>query len=70
MTQPELLDREADDIFKRTGRYIPPYRMAFLMRIAQKIVEVILKSDMCATYEEYMIILDIVRNAIQSATGK
>lgn len=70
MTQSEIMKKEAEEIYNRTGRYIPPYRMAYLMRSAQKIFDLLVKADVCTTYEESIIILDIVREAIRSATGK
>ena len=70
MTQSEIMKQEAEDIASRTGRYIPPYRMASLMRSAQKIFDLLVRTDVCTTYEESIIILDIVRGAIRSATGK
>lgn len=70
MTQSEIMKQEVEDIASRTGRYIPPYRMASLMRSAQKIFDLLVRTDVCTTYEESIIILDIVRGAIRSATGK
>lgn len=45
-------------------------RMSELMRSAQKIFDLLVRTDVCTTYEESIIILDIVRGAIRSATGK
>lgn len=70
MTQSEIMKKEAEEIASRTGRYIPPYRMASLMRSAQKIFDLLVRTDVCTTYEESIIILDIVRGEIRSATGK
>lgn len=70
MTPSEIIQKEADEIVGRTGRYIPPYRMANLMRTAQKVAELLTKTDVCTTYEECEIILDIVRNAISNAVGR
>ena len=69
MTPSEALQREYQDIMQRTGRYIPPYRMASLMQTAQKVTNLITKSDICTTYEECSLVLDIVSGAIQSVTG-
>lgn len=33
------IKREAEEIAGRTGRYIPPYRMANLMKSAQRITD-------------------------------
>lgn len=70
MTPSEILKNEAEEITQRTGRYIPPYRMASLMRSAQKIADLLVKADVCTSYEESMIVLDIVRGAILAATRK
>lgn len=70
MTSTEALRRECEEITQRTGRYIPPYRMANLMKTAQKVTELLTKTDVCVTYEECQIILEIVSGAIKSATRK
>ena len=70
MTPSEILKNEAEEITQRTGRYIPPYRMASLMRSAQKIADLLVRTDVCISYEESMIVLDIVRGAILAATGE
>ncbi|MBO4938873.1 MAG: hypothetical protein J6C98_07740 [Oscillospiraceae bacterium] len=70
MTPAEALRKECEEITQRTGRYIPPYRMASLMRTAQKIAELLTKTDVCITYEECSMVLDIVSGAIRNATGQ
>jgi len=70
MTPSEILKNEAEEITQRTGRYIPPYRMASLMRSAQKIADLLVRADVCMSYEESVIVLDIVRGAILAATRK
>lgn len=70
MTPGEIFKREVDDITQRTGRYIPPYRLANLMKTAQKVTDLITKSDVCVTYEESMMVLSIVRSAIREITGE
>ena len=70
MTPSEILRNEAEEITHRTGRYIPPYRVASLTRAAHKVVELLTKTDVCTTYEEILIVLDIVRSTICKATGK
>lgn len=37
MTPSDYIKHEADEIASRTGRYIPPYRMANLMKTAQRV---------------------------------
>ena len=70
MTQTERFQREADEITQRTGRYIAPYRLANLMKTAQKITDILIRSDVCATYDEISLILQIVNGAVNSATGQ
>lgn len=70
MTPGEIFKREVDDITQRTGRYLPPYRLANLMKTAQKVTDLITKSDVCVTYEESMMVLSIVRSAIREITGE
>lgn len=70
MTQSERFQREADEITQRTGRYIAPYRLANLMKTAQKITDILIRSDVCATYEEISLVLQIVNGAVSSATGR
>lgn len=69
MTQTERFQREADEITQRTGRYIAPYRLANLMKTAQKITDILIRSDVCATYDEISLVLQIVNGAVNSATG-
>lgn len=66
----DYIKREAEEIVGRTGRYIPLYRMANLMKSAQKITDYLVKADLAMTYEECVIVLNIVRSTIQSITGK
>lgn len=66
----DYIKREAEEIVGRTGRYIPLYRMANLMKSAQKITDYLVKADLAMTYEECVIVLNILRSTIQSITGK
>lgn len=70
MTATEAFKKECEEITQRTGRYIPPYRLANLMKIAQKITEMLTKADICMTYEECAIVLGIVSEGIRGATGQ
>lgn len=64
------IKREAEEIASRTGRYIPLYRMANLMKSAQKITDLLTRTDLSMTYDECVIVLNIVQGTIQSITGK
>ena len=66
----DCIKREAEEIASRTGRYIPLYRMANLMKSAQKITDLLTKTDLSMTYDECVIVLNIVQGTIQTITGK
>lgn len=70
MTTADYIKSEANEITGRTGRYIPPWRMANLMKAAQKIADLLVKTDIAMTYEECEIVLKIVLNTIKALTGK
>lgn len=69
MTPSEIMKRECDEIIQRTGQYIPPYRLANLMKTAQKITDMLTKADVCISYGEALLILRIVMGAIREVTG-
>ena len=70
MNTADYIKREADEIASRTGRYIPPYRLSNLMKTAQKITEMIVRSDVAMTYEEIHLVLGIVQGAVGKAVGR
>ena len=70
MTPAEILKRECEEITQRTGVYIPPYRLSNLMKTAQKIVELITKSDIFVSYHESLLVLRIVMNTIKEVIGE
>lgn len=70
MTTSDYIKNEADEITSRTGRYIPPYRMANLMKTAQRVADLMVRADICMTYEEIQMVLDIVKVAVCKATGR
>ncbi len=63
------LKREAEIVSERTGFYITPYRMAELMKAAQKIVDVLQKNVYFVNYEESQFVLRVVMRAIEEAQG-
>ena len=69
MTPSEILKRECEEITQRTGVYIPPYRLTNLMKIAQKITDVLMTNTVCMSYHESLLVLRIVMNAVNEATG-
>lgn len=70
MTPAEAYKNEVDAIVQRTGRHIPPYRLANLMKSAQKVMDFITKADVCVTYEESLLVLRIVTKMIEDVTGE
>ena len=70
MNPADYIKHEAAEITSRTGRYIPPYRLANLMKTAQRITDLITRSDIAMTYEEIQLVLGIVQGAVGRAIGK
>lgn len=70
MNTSDYIKHEANEIASRTGRYIPPYRMANLMKTAQRVTDLLVKTDVAMTYEECVIVLNVVQSAIHTITGK
>ena len=70
MNTADYIKHEADEIASRTGRYIPPYRMANLMKTAQKVTDLLARADIAMTYEEIQMVLGIVQGAVCKATGR
>lgn len=68
-TTAELLNKEIQEITARTGYYVAPYRLANLMKTANKVMELVTKADLCMTYHESLMVLRIVSGAIQQVTG-
>lgn len=69
MTPSEALKREAEEITKRTGYFIPPYRLAELMKTASKVTNLI-TSVYFVNYAEAMFILHVVEDAVKEAIGE
>lgn len=69
MTPAEALHKEQEEIIQRTGRYIPPYRMASLTKTAQKVTDLLIKFDACTTYDESLFVLRIISGAIKDVMG-
>ena len=70
MTASEILKKECEEVTQRTGIYIPPYRLANLLKTASKILDLLTKSDICISYNECLIVLRVVMNAIREVTGE
>lgn len=70
MNATDYIRHEAEEIASRTGRFIPPYRLANLMKTAQRITDLIVRSDVAMTYDEIQLVLGIVQGAVGRAVGK
>ena len=70
MTPTEILKRECEEITKKTGVYVPPYRLANLLKNAGKIFEMLIKADTSVSYTECLLTLRVVMNAIREVTGE
>ena len=70
MNATDYIRHEAEEITSRTGRFIPPYRLANLMKTAQRITDLIVRSDVAMTYDEIQLVLGIVQGAVGRAVGK
>lgn len=70
MKTTDYIRHEAEEIASRTGRFIPPYRLANLMKTAQRITDLIVRSDVAMTYDEIQLVLGIVQGAVGRAVGK
>ena len=70
MNTTDYIRHEAEEIASRTGRFIPPYRLANLMKTAQRITDLIVRSDVAMTYDEIQLVLGIVQGAVGRAVGK
>lgn len=66
MTAAERLQAEKEKIVAEMGFYVPPYRMASLMKAAAKVMDIITKADTNICYEECNFILATVGAAIHT----
>lgn len=70
MTAAERLQAEKEEVIKRAGFYIPPYRLANLMKAAGRITDILVRADTNMCYEECRIILAIVASTIGIISGE
>ncbi len=68
MTPAEKLKREAEEIKRKTGYFIPPYRLAELMKTASDVTKRI-TNVYFVNYEEARFILHVVSDAVNEAMG-
>lgn len=70
MTPQEILKKECEEITQRTGIYIPTYRMSGILSKASKVFDILIKNDVCTSYNECLLTLRVVMNAIREVTGE
>lgn len=70
MTASEYLKKETEEILQKKGIYIPPYRLSNLIKTAQKITETIVKSDICMSYYEMLLVLRIAMSSVKEVYGE
>jgi len=68
MTPAERIQAEKERILAETGRYIPPYRLANLMKAAAKITDILARADTNICYEECKFVLAVVASTIGIVT--
>ena len=68
MTPAERVQAEKERIIAEAGFYIPPYRLANLMRAAARIADVLVKADTNMSYDERRIVLGLVLVTISAVT--
>ena len=68
MTPAERVQAEKERIIAEAGFYIPPYRLANLMRAAARIADVLVKADTNMSYDERRIVLGLVLATISAVT--
>ena len=68
MTAAERLQAEKERLLAATGFYVPPYRMANLMKA--KVMDIVIKADTNICYEECRFIMAIVNAAIPNAADQ
>ena len=68
MTPAERVRAEKERIIAEAGFYIPPYRLANLMRAAARIADVLVKADTNMSYDECKIVLGLALATISAVT--
>lgn len=68
MTPAERVRAEKERIIAEAGFYIPPYRLANLMRAAARIADVLVKADTNMSYDECRVVLGLVLATICAVT--
>lgn len=66
MTAAERLQAEKERLLATTGFYVPPYRMANLMKAAAKIMDIVIKADtnICYLPEGFKKVREIIYTAL------
>lgn len=61
------IKQKAEDIMKRNGYYIPPYRFKMMSKCVEKISSLLVGAGNELTYTEMLIVLKSVENSILTA---
>jgi len=70
MERPISVQREAEEIMERTGRYIPPYKLSCMVQTSAKVLKIITSESFAASYEDCRFILTLVERSLDFATEK
>lgn len=68
MTAAERIQVEKEQIMARNGFYVPPCRLAVLVRTAARMVDMMVKADTNISYEECNIMLAFAASAVKAVT--
>ena len=68
MTAAERISAEKERILAQNGFYVPPYRLATLVKTAARMVDLMVKADTNICYEECSIMLAFAGAAIAAVT--
>ena len=55
---------------RRTGKYIPPYKLSCMAQTAAKILKVITSESYSTSYEDCRFILELVHRQLNFVTGE
>ena len=56
-------------VTERLGYYVPPWRLAMLMKTASKVLDIITNSKAQCTYADCKLILGLVEDALRPGFG-
>ena len=68
MTAAERIEAEKAQILARNGFYVPPYRLAALVKTAARMVDMMVKADTNISFEECKIMLAFASSVVEAVT--